>query len=108
VGRQREAGGELALRCYSTGREAPEERRREPPRFYPCDNAPVDLVAQARLERTPLEVLALGEEPGERAYWLSRPPAERFQALELLRQIVYGYDPASTRLQRVLAIAELA
>jgi len=29
------------------------------------------------------------------------------EALELTRQIVYGYDPATTRLQRVLEIAEL-
>ena len=28
------------------------------------------------------------------------------QALELMRQIVYGYDPATARLQRVLEIAQ--
>lgn len=44
----------------------------------------------------------------EKEYWLSKTPCERLRALELMRRIVYGYDPSSTRLERVLAIAELA
>lgn len=40
------------------------------------------------------------------AYWKSRSPEERLEALESLRQTVYGYDPAVTRLQRVLEIIE--
>lgn len=44
---------------------------------------------------------------GDRRYWLSKTPAERFEALELLRQIAYGYDPATERLQRVLEVVEL-
>ncbi|BCY19301.1 hypothetical protein hrd7_31500 [Leptolinea sp. HRD-7] len=40
------------------------------------------------------------------AYWKSRTPEERLEALESLRQTVYGYDPAVTRLQRVLEIIE--
>jgi hypothetical protein len=31
---------------------------------------------------------------------------ERLEALEQMRQILYGYDPATTRLQRVLTVAE--
>ena len=29
------------------------------------------------------------------------------QALELMRQIIYGYDPATARLQRVFEVVEL-
>jgi hypothetical protein len=29
------------------------------------------------------------------------------EALEQIRQIVYGYDPSTTRLQRILEIADL-
>jgi hypothetical protein len=49
----------------------------------------------------------LGEEPDDRAYWLSKTLEERLEALELLRQIHYGYDPTTERLQRVLTVVEL-
>lgn len=66
---------------------------------------PDDMVLQARLDRTALSVGELGDDD-TRAYWAARTPEERLAALELLRQIIYGYDPATTRLQRVLEIAE--
>lgn len=56
------------------------------------------------------KVFSLGsllEPSDEKAYWLSRTPCERLQAAELMRQVVYGYDPSTTRLQRVLEIAHL-
>lgn len=40
------------------------------------------------------------------AYWHSRTPEERLEALESMRQTVYGYDPAVTRLQRILEIVK--
>jgi hypothetical protein len=43
----------------------------------------------------------------EKFYWLSKTPAERLEALEQIRQILYGYDPSTIRLQRILEIAEL-
>ena len=47
------------------------------------------------------------DEADDREYWRTKSPRERMEALELMRQIIYGYDPATTRLQRVLEIAEL-
>lgn len=67
---------------------------------------PDDMVSQARLDRTALSIGNLDDD-NTRAYWAARTPEERLAALELLRQIIYGYDPATTRLQRVLEIAEL-
>jgi hypothetical protein len=32
-----------------------------------------------------------------RTYWRSRTPDERMEALELCRQIAYGYDPTAGR-----------
>jgi hypothetical protein len=40
----------------------------------------------------------------EKLYWLSKTPYERLKALELMRQIIYGYDPSASRLQRVLEV----
>jgi hypothetical protein len=39
-------------------------------------------------------------------FWLSKTVAERFQAVELLRILMYGYDPDTERLQRVFETAE--
>ena len=40
-------------------------------------------------------------------YWHSRTPQERLRALELMRQEAYGYNPATTRIQRVFEVAQL-
>ena len=40
-------------------------------------------------------------------YWKSKSYGERLEALEQLRQIIFGYDPTTTRFQRTLTITEL-
>ena len=40
----------------------------------------------------------------DRTYWHSKTPAERLAAAERLRQLAYGYDPITARIQ---ATAEL-
>ena len=40
-------------------------------------------------------------------YWKNKSYLERLEALELLRQIMFGYDPNTTRLQRTLKITKL-
>jgi hypothetical protein len=60
-----------------------------------------------KLDKTAFSVASLLDESDERSFWLSKSPAERLQALELMRQSIYGYDPSTTRLQRVLTITEL-
>jgi len=66
-----------------------------------------DLVSSAKMDKTAFSEASLGEEPDDRAYWLSKTLEERLEALELLRQIHYGYDPTTERLQRVLTVVEL-
>ena len=46
-------------------------------------------------------------EAAERAYWLSKTPLERLEATELMRQINYGYNPLTDRVQRILRIVDL-
>ncbi len=58
-----------------------------------------------KVDRTAFAVTSL-DESDEKEYWLSKTPEERLQALELMRQIIYGYDSATARLQRVLEIAQ--
>lgn len=58
-----------------------------------------------KVDRTAFVVTSL-HESDEKEYWLSKTPEERLQALELMRQVVYGYDPTTARLQRVLEITQ--
>ena len=43
---------------------------------------------------------SLFDQSDEKEYWLSKTPEERLEAVELMRQIIYGYDPSATRLRR--------
>ena len=40
-------------------------------------------------------------------YWRKKSPAERLAAIEELRELNYGHDSTTARLQRVLEITEL-
>lgn len=62
------------------------------------------LYQDQTVDRTAFEVIPLSEEGDERAYWWVKTPYERLIALETMRQIIYGYDPSTTRLQRVFEI----
>ena len=61
-----------------------------------------------RVDKEKLSVLSSFEEADEadKAYWHFKSPQERMADLELMRQINYGYDPTTERLQRVLEVAE--
>ena len=65
------------------------------------------MVNETRLDRTQFEVANLESDPGDREYWRTRTPEERLLALELMRQIHYGYYPATARLQRVFVVVDL-
>jgi hypothetical protein len=58
-----------------------------------------------KIDRTVINVTSI-KESDEKEFWKTRQPEERLEALELLRQIAYGYEPNSIRLQRVFEIAE--
>ena len=59
------------------------------------------------MDKSVLSVIALSDESDEKEYWQAKTPQERLEAVELMRQINYGYEPTTTRLQRVLEVAQL-
>jgi hypothetical protein len=67
----------------------------------------VNNLKLPKLDKKTITISSLHEESDEVAYWHSKTPQERMEAIEVMRQIIYGYDPASTRLQRVLEIVDL-
>jgi len=64
----------------------------------------MDRLGFPKIDKTAFTVASLFDQSDEKSYWLSRTPYERLEAVELMRQIIYGYDPSATRLQRVLEI----
>ena len=60
--------------------------------------------SEPRVDRTVLTVTGL-DENDEDAYWWSRTPLERLEAIETNRRIVYGYFATSCKLQKVLEVA---
>jgi hypothetical protein len=68
---------------------------------------PKQLLEEARVCRQAFEVTSLAEaEEADRKYWRSRTPDERLAALELSRQITYGYDPSARGLSRLFEVVE--
>ena len=68
------------------------------------DRAAVELV---KMDKTAFSVTSLSDESDEVAYWLTKTPQERLRGVELMRRVIYGYEPSSARLQRVLTVAQL-
>jgi hypothetical protein len=66
----------------------------------------MDMLMFPNIQKTAFKVSSLFDQSDDKEYWLSRTPAERLQAVELMRRIIYGYDPSTTRLQRVLEVTQ--
>ncbi|MBM4176975.1 MAG: hypothetical protein FJ213_12520 [Ignavibacteria bacterium] len=58
-------------------------------------------------DKKAFSVVSLLDESNDKTYWLSKTPQEKIQAIEFLRQTMYGYDPTTTRLQRFFEVVEL-
>jgi hypothetical protein len=75
--------------------------------YYRVNNLMRTREEMLKIDRTAIKVTSIKEiESDDNECWQSRPPEERLVALELLRQIAYGYEPNTCRLQRVLEVAE--
>jgi len=60
------------------------------------------------MDKTAFSVSSLDDESDEKAYWLSKTPIERMYGVEIMRQMLYGYNPLTARLQRFFETAELS
>lgn len=64
------------------------------------------LIDEWRIDKSSLSVVTTDTPSDAGAYWKTRTMQERLAALELTRQVFNGYDPDTTRLQRVLEVVE--
>ena len=65
----------------------------------------MEKINLLKVQRDAFKVTSLFDTPDDKEYWLSKTPDERLEAVEIMRQIIYG-DEASQRLQRVLEITQ--
>jgi hypothetical protein len=63
-------------------------------------------MIEEKIQKNVFEVLDL-HEADDRADWRNSSFAERIEAIELMRKVMFGHDRVSERLRRVLEIAEL-
>ena len=58
-----------------------------------------------RMDKTVVSVVSLHEADAlDKAYWAAQSPRDRLIALEFMRQVMYGYDPISDRVERVFEV----
>ena len=58
-----------------------------------------------RMDKTAFSVISLHDADADvKAYWKAQSPHARLEALELMRQVMYGYDPISDRIERVFEV----
>jgi len=63
------------------------------------------LINEIRMDRSVISVVTTETPSDAKEYWKTRTMEERLEALEITRQILNGYDPDTTRFQRVLEVA---
>jgi hypothetical protein len=61
---------------------------------------PNDLT-MPRLDRTVVAMGRTSEQRNDWAYWLSRPPLERWAAMETMRVLNFGDAATAPRIQRI-------
>ena len=65
----------------------------------------MQVTENIKINRNIVTITAI-DESDEKEYRLAQTSEKRLEALELMRQVAYGYDENSARLQRVLEIAK--
>jgi hypothetical protein len=63
-------------------------------------------IQSPKMNKNIFSVVTDFSEANDKEYWFSLSPVERLEAVELMRQVIYGYDPSSDRLQRVFTIED--
>ncbi len=66
-----------------------------------------EILNSIQIDKNAFSVASLVDHSDDREHWANASVQERWAAMEYLRVINYGYDPATERLQRVLTIVEL-
>ena len=66
----------------------------------------MNFIDSLKLDKTVLTVSSLSHQGDDKAFWLSKTAEERLQAVEFFRQLNYGYDECTARLQRIIEVVQ--
>ena len=66
----------------------------------------MSLLQTLRMDKTHFSTVSLHDESDEVEYWRTQSPQSRMIGLEFMRQVMYGYDPSTARLQRLLEVVK--
>mgnify|MGYP001576779359 CR=1 FL=1 len=58
-----------------------------------------------KIDKTKIDVVDITDS-GDVTYWRTKSTAERLNAIEFMRRVMFGHDRVSQRLQRVLTIID--
>ena len=72
-----------------------------------CYSNTMKAIQSLKMDKKLFSVVTGFSEANDNEYWFSLSPLERLEAIELMRQIIYGYDPSSERLQRDFTIEDM-
>ena len=76
-------------------------------KLFVCNGLPRGgQMIEEKIQKNVFEVLEL-HTADDKSDWLNRSSAERMEAIEFMRKIMFGHDRVSARLQRVLEIIDL-
>jgi hypothetical protein len=64
------------------------------------------MLDDLKMDKTVFSVGDLNDASDDQQHWLSKTPMERLYTVELMRQMLYGYDPSTVRLQRFFEVVE--
>lgn len=66
----------------------------------------IKRLSDWKMDKTAFSVGTFGDENDEPAFWRRATIEQRLDGLEFMRQVCYGYDPNTTRLQRHIEFVE--
>lgn len=66
-----------------------------------------EILNSISVDRTTISVAPLGDDSDDRKHWANACVEDRWAAMEFLRVLNYGFDPATERLQRVFTVIDL-
>ena len=66
----------------------------------------LQVMDSNKIDRSAFSIGSLHDGEDEKEYWKSKSPQERMQAIEIMREIIYGHDASAKRLSGFFEITE--
>lgn len=68
----------------------------------------MNLLETLKMDKAVFSTVSLYDDSGETEYWRTQSHQARMEALEFMRQVMYGYDPTTERIPRLIEVLKRA